>query len=331
MSLALWWIPLVVIGLLVVVVTVAMFSGGRTRRSGTPIANSQRLTGLAAYRAAIGRANGRVIIATIVAVALLAMATLAGARWVYTKVVTPEKFNRDIVLCLDVSGSMVDYDAKVIDRYLEMLPSFDGERMALVVWNSSAVPVFPLTDDYAFVEEQLVQMRDQMESGGLSDFVNAGTLENNGASLVGDGLASCVMQFEGAAPSDDAEPIDDGRSRSVILATDNLVNGEQTITLPEAVAYATRNSIAVYGLDANEHEDAYSDEYRKSLEENGGTYFQLTDGTHVDTIVDTITSEQTSLIRGAPQLSVVDRPEIWLWLVLGLGAGYLVFAWRSRL
>ena len=81
----------------------------------------------------------------------------------------------------------------------------------------------------------------------------------------------------------------------------------------------------------SEHQDAYAEEYRISLENNGGTYFPLTDGTQVDTIVDTITSEQTSLIRGAPQLIVTDRPELWLWLLIGGTAIYLTIVWRSRL
>ncbi|WP_201517109.1 vWA domain-containing protein [Gulosibacter hominis] len=331
MSLVLWWVPIVVLVLLVaVIISQQLFRPGH-RKTGTPIANSARLTRLPEYDRAVRKASKRVWFALIAAVLSLVVATIGGARWVYTNVVTPEKYNRDIVLCLDVSGSMVDYDAKVIDRYLEMLPGFDGERMSLVVWNSSAVPIFPLTDDYAFVKEQLEQMRDAMESGGYSEFVNVGTLEKPGASLVGDGLASCVMQFEGAAPSTDEEPIDDGRSRSIILATDNQVNGEQTVTLPEALQYARHNSISVYGLDANENQDAYAEEYRISLENNGGTYFALTDGTQVDTIVDTITSEQTSLIRGAPQLTITDRPEVWLWLLLGGTAIYLTMVWRSRL
>lgn len=331
MSLVLWWVPIVVLVLLVIVLISQQFHRPARRQIGTPIANSARLTELPEYDRAVRGASKRVWAALAVGLVTLAAATLGGARWVYTNVVTPEKYNRDIVLCLDVSGSMVDYDAKVIDRYLEMLPGFDGERMALVVWNSSAVPIFPLTDDYGFVKEQLENMRDAMETGAYSDIVNVGTLEKPGASLVGDGLASCVMQFEGAAPSTDEEPIHDGRSRSIILATDNQVNGTQTVTLPEAVQYARHNSISVYGLDANENQDAYAEEYRISLEENGGTYFPLTDGSQVDTIVDTITSEQTSLIRGAPQLTITDRPEVWLWLLLGGTAIYLTVVWRSRL
>lgn len=332
MALALWWIPLIVIAAIIVIATAVLVTlRARPRRDGVAIANSERLTELPIYRRALDRASWRLALAGLLVVALVAVLTMAGSRWVYTKVVTPEKLNRDIVLCLDVSGSMVDYDAKVLDRYLEMLPGFDGERMSLVLWNSSAVPVFPLTDDYAFVEAQLTQIRDAMVGGGRSEYYDSGTLRAPGASLVGDGLAACVMQFEGAAPSATEPPVDDGRSRSIILATDNVVNGAQSISLPEAVAYANRNFITIYGLDANEYDDAYAREYRTTVEGVGGHYYELTDGTSVDEIVDTITSEQTSRVEGAPQLFVIDRPETWLWGAFALVGAFLLAARRWRL
>lgn len=332
MALALWWIPPIVLVALALVVAGALLArrrGGRAPQ-GEPIANSERLTRLPGYRRALDRSGLLLGLAGAVAVAVLVVATVAGSRWVYTKVVTPEKFNRDIVLCLDVSGSMVDYDAEVLDRYLEMLPGFEGERMALVLWNSSAVPVFPLTDDYAFVEQQLTEIRDLMRTDSWHDKVSGGTLERPGASLVGDGLAACVMQFEGAAPSSTEPPPDDGRSRSIILATDNVVNGAQTVTLPQAMSFAQEHRITVHGLDANEHADAYSAEYQQAMDAYSGRYHVLQDPASVDLIVDEITSEQTSRIEGAPQLLVIDRPETWLWWLLALVPAYLLLVRRLR-
>lgn len=331
MALAYWWLPLLVAAIVVILGVLAFVWDRRRRRGGVPIANSARFTSLLGYLRAIDRANLGVIAAAIVLVALIGVATMAGARWVYTKVETPEQYNRDIVLCLDVSGSMVDFDARVIDRYLEMLPGFEGERMSLVLWNSSAVPVFPLTDDYRFIEEQLTAVRDAMLTGIDSAYYDSGTLNSAGASLVGDGLASCVMQFEGASPSEGAEPVDDGRSRSVILATDNVVNGSQTVSLPQAAEFAQQHRVNVYALDANDLGDAYAAEYRSVIESHGGTYFSLEDDEAVSAIVDDITSDQTSRIEGAPQLLVIDRPEFWLWGMLVLVPAYLLIARGLRL
>lgn len=316
------WLPLLIAGALVIAVVLGLvLRRHRLDPAAAPIAHSRRLRGLPGYRRALDRAGWRVALTSAAVVLMLVVATIAASRWVYTRVEQPEKYNRDIVLCLDVSGSMVDYDAEVIDRYLEMLPGFDGERMALVLWNSSAVPVFPLTDDYAFVEEQLRELRDGMRYGSTG--YRDGTLTADGASLVGDGLAACALQFGDTADGD--EP----RSRSIILSTDNVVNGTQTVTLPQAANFAREHDITVYGLDANEFDDAFAAEYRASMDAADGRYYRLTDPASVSDIVERITSDQTSAILGAPQLLIIDRPAPWLAGMLIL-LPLVVFTGRSR-
>ena len=63
--------------------------------------------------------------------------------------------SRDIVLCLDVSGSTLPYDREVIDTYRTLVDNFKGERIGLSIFNSTSRTVFPLTDDYELVSEQL--------------------------------------------------------------------------------------------------------------------------------------------------------------------------------
>ena len=63
--------------------------------------------------------------------------------------------SRDIVLCLDVSGSALPYDREVIDTYRTLVDNFKGERIGLSIFNSTSRTVFPLTDDYELVSEQL--------------------------------------------------------------------------------------------------------------------------------------------------------------------------------
>ena len=319
-----WWpLTLVLIALAVLVVLAALMIRRtvRARRDGIPVAHSERLT-------IAGCASALVV--------LLAAAT--AGRWIYVRVERPEKVNRDIVLCLDVSGSMIDLDAEVLDRYLEMLPGFQGERMSLVLWNSTAAPVFPLTDDYDFVEEQLTLVRDSMR--GAEDSVNyrAGTMNGSGASLIGDGLASCAIMFErsrgpeGDSGDPDAPAIpDDGRSRSIILATDNRINGAPQVALPDAAGFAEASGITLYALDANLFPDAFSDEYRTAIEGHGGRYFPLDDPSGVDRIVDEITNDQTSAIEGAPQLLEVDRPDGWLFALMAAAPIWLVAVRRMRL
>lgn len=321
MAVAFWGITLGLLVLGIALGLAAWFTGRGRTGARTPIANSHRVTRLSAYRRAIARATAMLTIAAVALGVLFATSAVASGRWIYQRIETPEKFNRDIVLCLDVSGSMVDYDMQVIDRYLEMIGGFDGERMALMLWDSTAVQVFPLTDDYPFVETQLREVRDSMAS--FTGDYSYGTQNAPGASLIGDGLASCALAFDG-----DTE---DGRSRSIILATDNAVNGSPIVSLPAAAAFAQSQHVKVYGLDANEFEDAFSDEYRTSVLRNGGLYYKLTDPSSVKGIVDQITTDQTSAMQGAPQVLIVDRPAGWLIAMLVAFAVYVVVAWRIRL
>lgn len=323
MAIAFWWIPLVLVALALAVGALAWIAvrRRRTRAATIPVANTRRLTELPAFRRVVNRATVLSSIAAVALAALLVVTAVAAGRWVYQRVETPEKFNRDIVLCLDISGSMVDFDIEVIDRYIEMLPGFSGERMSLVLWDSTAAQIFPLTDDYDFVEEQLQEVRD-----GMLDFDGTywyGTQNGSGASLVGDGLASCALMFDGEAT--------DGRSRSIILATDNAVNGTPLVTVPDAAAIAASKNIRIYGLDANAYEDAFSDEYRTSILQNDGQYFKLSDPGAVPGIVDQITSDQTSLMLGAPQILITDRPASWLIAMLIAFSTLLVLLWRLRL
>ena len=116
----------------------------------------------------------------------------------------------------------------MLDVFQELLPGFEGERIGLTIFNSSPVQIFPLTDDYDFIETHLTDMRDSF------DFVESvpehwvGTLNGPGGSLIGDGLAACALGFD--RPEDD-------RSRSIIFATDNEINGAETVTLQQGADF----------------------------------------------------------------------------------------------
>ena len=55
------------------------------------------------------------------------------------------------MLCLDVSGSMIAYDAAVLEVFEQLTEEFTGERISMVVFNASAVTYFPLTNDYDYI------------------------------------------------------------------------------------------------------------------------------------------------------------------------------------
>lgn len=326
MELILWWMPLAA-AVVIAAAVVAVVLVRRARPgvgSGRPVANIRRLSALPGYRAAMGRYRtllaGVAVFAALLVVASVGLASRPAAR----ELIYPEASNRDIVLCLDVSGSMIDFDAEIVEVFAELAGRFDGERIGLVVFNASAVTYFPLTSDYEYVERQLIRIGGQFASDDADFF--AGTFFGDGSSLIGDGLASCTERFD--TPEAD-------RSRSIILATDNLVVGAPVFTLPEAGALAASRGIRVYGVNpgdqtSREYLDVFADEFEQVVDETGGAYYALADPNAIPSIVEEITAEQAAVMQGTPQLARADQPAVPLLLAyLGL-AGTMLLAWRVR-
>ena len=327
MELIAWWAPLVWLAALAAAVGVAAVLVRRSRArtaASLPIAHRDRLTALPGYARALRRY--RLLLVGLVASGLVLLIGVAAitARPASVSSVQPELSNRDIVLCLDVSGSMVDYDKQVLDVFGELAEQFTGERISLVVFNASAVTRFPLTTDYEYIAEQFAALREDFDSEN-SDYYR-GTLFGNGSSLVGDGLASCAVRFD----TPDAE-----RSRSVILVTDNLIAGEPIFTLAEAGQLARDRGVTVFGINpgdtaAKSYLADLAIEFRTVVEGTGGSYFALDDPKAIPSIVDQITAQQAAEMVGEPQVVLTDQPAVpVLVAVLGL-VGLFVFAWRLR-
>src|SRR5690606_41500144 len=225
----------VVVGVAVVValavgVLVGWRRGGGARAAwGSPIARAERVRALPSVRRAVGLRILGLAGLTALAFGGVAAAAVVGARPMQESIVQPETRNRDIMLCLDVSGSMTDVDAEVLQVFSRLAQGFEGERVGLTIFNSSPVQVFPLTDDYAFVRDHLDRVRGSFDYHEAIPESWVGTLNALGASLVGDGLAACALGF--------AHP-DDERARAIILATGNDVTGTETVPTAEAAALA---------------------------------------------------------------------------------------------
>lgn len=322
-----WWMPLVAVAVIAIVIAVRVLrrrSREVSNDASLPVAHSERLTALPRYRSALARyrvmlgcAAGFLILAIIGGVAL-------ASRPASATLTQPDLANRDIVLCLDVSGSMVDYDAQIVDVFADLSGEFTGERIALVLFNASAVTYFPLSSDYSYIAEQLERLRGTFEDGDAS--LESGTLFGNGSSLIGDGLASCAQRFD----TPDAD-----RSRSIILATDNLLAGEAIFSLPQAGELAVQRDIRVYGINpgdtaARDYLSDLSEEFQNVVRRTGGAYYALDDPSAVPGIVDRIVAEQAAVLPGTPQLVVGDVPQLPFILLLVGVSGFLVLVWRVR-
>jgi len=310
-----------VLGIVVAVLAVGaivlgvLLAAGRSRTSsGAAVVGAERVRTLPSVARAV---RVRVVaLAGIVALALVALgaAAVVAARPMAERVVQPETRSRDIMLCLDVSGSMTDVDSEVVDLFHRLTDDFAGERIGLTIFNSSPVQIFPLTDDYAFVRTQLQNIRDSFDYYDEIPEHWVGTLNGAGASLVGDGLAACALGFDHR---------DDERARSIILATDNEVNGAETVPLPDAAAYARSLGARVFAIDPAPADTAAARALEEAAVLSGGGYFGLREATTVERIVGEVQAQDATILQGAPRILRVDAPEPWL-AVLGVAGLALV-------
>ncbi len=327
MELAQWWMLLAVAALVVIAIGIGVAIGlsrGRRATDGdaAPIARAERLRSLPSFREAVRRRmfalTGILALAAVSAV----VAGLVAARPMTSQTIQPVNTSRDIMLCLDVSGSMGDVDVEVLTVFDELLDGFEGERIGLTIFNSSPVQVFPLTDDYAFIREHLQSIRESFDYADAVPEHWVGTLNGSGASLIGDGLASCAMGFDHA---------DDERSRSIILATDNEVNGASIVTLDEAAAYSAGKGIRVFALNPVQGDTAVSQELVSAAEATGGEAFGLRATTTVADIIAQVQEQEATELRGQAQVVWSDQPNLYIAVLMVGVLGLLVVMWRVRL
>ncbi|WP_435298783.1 vWA domain-containing protein [Timonella sp. A28] len=276
------------------------------------------------------------------ACALTATSVLV-AKPVNVVVQDPRLANRDIVLCLDVSGSMLEYDRELVDVFTTLTENFAGERIALSVFNSTSRLVFPLTDDYALIREQLKEASIALDPNVTTH--NPDLIENYlyftagantdlevGSSLIGDGLANCALLFEesgldaqqaaekNAEKDKDAEESKDNdeRSKSIIFATDNDLQGESVYSLKEAVELASSMNISLiglYGAGGGELED--EQEYRKVFSQaKDSMYFYSDDPEMINSIVTDVQNRQAVLHDATPIISRHNIVGPWFFVLL---------------
>lgn len=328
---------------------------GSGRRGAVKVAHSGRITRLPQYEKVAKRYRlWLIVMSTMLVIATLSSVILS-ARPAEQSLVTPAQFNRDIMLCLDVSGSMLNTDIQLVETFEQLINSFKGQRIGLEMFNVAGSPVVSLTDDYdtlrerlAYTKEMLKLLQDSSEISNskwseMHAFFAGAEVSVKGAHLpssnVGLGLASCVEHMGMNTNS---------RSQSVILATDNELGGPPSaaiISTKQAMALAKQRSVRVYALDPGVfNEDTMRSEPNvpdNHLGEHAelktysiltsGAYYRLSEKNIVPSIIEQISKQEATLFTGDSQYTVNDAPLAPFVVLVVAVAGLMVIAWRLRL
>ena len=258
--------------------------------------------------------------------------------------------SRDVVLCLDVSGSTLPYDREVIDTYRDLVSHFQGERIGMSIFNSTSRTVFPLTDDYELVSHQLelaskalsgVQSQDDIDKMSdedyqrISDWLEGTQNRKDATSLIGDGVVSCAAMLPGFTygSASTAGSAERSRAASIVLATDNVVSGTPVYTLNQALNLTSKANITVDGLfsgpEASEKENATTD-MRKLIEAHHGTFLTQSNGTSVNELVRDINTRRNKESQASSKASMVDDPAWWVLALAVIVTIWLLLVWRLK-
>ncbi len=337
MGLIYWWMLLiwVALGFTVGFIVIKRKTNGRSNAIvSKPVAHTKRLRGLPEYQRALKHYRWLVRGALALLILALLSSMLLTSRPATMSVVTPAQRNRDIMLCLDVSGSVIETDIAVVEQFEQLVKNFSGQRFGLTIFNSSAISKIPLTDDYQLIQEELKNAKNGIKDvrDNIKYDYTAGTTAgySRGSSLVGDGLASCVIHLG---------ENDTHRSQSVILATDNEVSGKPIATTAQAATLAKQKNIRVYAIDPGSSSDsAFSggsgDDHAKLksyAEQTGGKYFNAQDAGLVNNIIGEISKQEATYFAGKSELSSTDAPMIPVIVMTITTLGALAILWRLRL
>lgn len=286
---------------------------------------------------------------TVLLAAALALALVLVARPSLVDQGEERSSNRDIVLCLDVSGSALPYDREVLDTYLSLVSNFQGERIGLSIFNSTSRTVFPLTDDYALVTDQLtaaaktlkgVETQDDIDKMSdaqyqrISTWLEGTQNRTNATSLIGDGVVSCAAMLPGFAyGSANQENATRQRAASIVLATDNVVSGDPTYTLSEALSLTEQAGITVDGLFSgpkSSEGEATTTDMKDQIESHGGVFLTQSNGSSVNELVREINTRRNAASQQDSHAAVIDAPGWWALALALIVAAWLIGAWRLR-
>lgn len=253
---------------------------------------------------------------------------LAAARPVWVgKPVQLDKEARNIMLTLDVSGSMEEEDFDVRGRPLtrlqmvkmlakDFIEKRQGDNLGLVIFGTEAYTYAPLSPDAKTLK-------------GLMDEIGVGIA--GGQTAMGDALAMAV-QAVAAVPE---------KTRIVILMSDGFANAG-VISVEEALKLAKDSNVKVYTIGIGSDKQMVQDFFgfvqmnasldldeaslQKIAEETGGQYFRAKSTSELQkiyTLIDELETTKTEEKMVRPQ-----REMAYLFILAGLFCWLVAFVKR---
>ncbi|MBR5670048.1 VWA domain-containing protein [Candidatus Saccharibacteria bacterium] len=285
----------------------------RGKKHDSIIAHTATIKQLPAYRKAVKYYF--ILLGTAAACLALALFSFTAIAARPTEVRADRNINktRDVVLCMDMSGSMVNYQRQILTHFIEIAEGLDGERIGVTVFDSVPINIVPLSDDYVAAKETIEDLRDNYT------LYHSTSRNGGGNSNIGEGVMGCINSFD---------TLGDERTQSVIIATDNIRGANSKITIAQAIAYGRKYGVSFYGLSIDGTAE-------NSFESYVNQYWNIEDlrdnQEEISTILDRIFEQEAVKIETARELVAVDAPETFIIIGIVSFTLLMIILWRLHL
>ena len=117
-----WWVTALLLLAGLAVWAITFWNRRAMRKSPVLVANSSYMDRIPSFLRA--QRTARVVRVLQVGIAVLGViaASVLSGRIATERIETPDFASRDIVLCLDVSGSMYEYDTEILQTFAQVVP-----------------------------------------------------------------------------------------------------------------------------------------------------------------------------------------------------------------
>lgn len=179
---------------------------------GKKIANTQFIKQTEYYKQKLKKYKFLSNTLKVLSVMIIIITGILIARPVTIQVKSDERYNRDILIGLDISTSECEVNLELIKKFQQIVPSIEGDRIGIVIYNTAPMVYCPLTDDYDYINECFETIKEQLkiaiDNNGyppvtykvdgedvpmIWDGGVGANSEKRGSSLVGDGLARNII------------------------------------------------------------------------------------------------------------------------------------------
>ena len=213
--------PVIVIISIIIVIAIYLIELKRKSKytNGKKVANTKYIKDTDYYKSKIKKYKIYSILLKTLSIVSIIITSILIARPVTMITKSEDKYNRDIILTLDISTSQCEVNLELVKKFKEILPKIEGDRIGIVLFNTAPIVYCPLTDDYDYINEcfntiekqmklisdnngYIPMLEDEKEEDEATAFWDGGVLCDNserGSSLVGDGLARssfCISKYK---------------------------------------------------------------------------------------------------------------------------------------